>query len=170
MNVLGLDPGSHKCGYAVVGDGRRDGGLIEMGLLRLTSKARLAMRLAELIKDIDEIIRDCAIDGVCLENVFVHPTHPQSSLVLAQARGAILGYIASREVFAVRGLEIIEPAPAAVKKFMTGNGQATKEQMQLAVQRECGMKKPPEPHDVADAIALAKYGRHHILLNHAVTA
>jgi crossover junction endodeoxyribonuclease RuvC len=48
-----------------------------------------------------------------------------------------------------------ELAVTEVKKAITGNGHATKQQMQLAVMSQCGLRKPPSPPDVADAIALA---------------
>ena len=48
-----------------------------------------------------------------------------------------------------------ELAPTEVKKAITGNGHATKHQMQQAVMSQCGLSEPPSPHDVADAIAIA---------------
>ena len=46
-------------------------------------------------------------------------------------------------------------AATKVKKLITGNGRASKEQIQLAVTRELGLAKIPEPNDAADALALA---------------
>jgi crossover junction endodeoxyribonuclease RuvC len=45
--------------------------------------------------------------------------------------------------------------PTRVKSLLTGSGRAPKAQMQAAVQRELRLPAPPEPHDVADALALA---------------
>jgi crossover junction endodeoxyribonuclease RuvC len=50
---------------------------------------------------------------------------------------------------------VLSYASTKVKKLVTGSGRASKEQMQHAIARELGFAKPPEPHDVADALAVA---------------
>jgi crossover junction endodeoxyribonuclease RuvC len=71
---------------------------------------------------------------------------------MAHARGVIL--LCGQR----RGLALIEVAPATVKKAMTGHGTASKRQMQTAVAATFGLDAPPEPPDVADAIAIALAG------------
>jgi crossover junction endodeoxyribonuclease RuvC len=68
---------------------------------------------------------------------------------MGHARGVML--LAIRRA----GLQLAEFKPALVKKSMTGNGQARKDQMQRAVQSYFDLAEPPEPPDVADALAIA---------------
>jgi crossover junction endodeoxyribonuclease RuvC len=68
---------------------------------------------------------------------------------MAHARGVVL--LAAQE----RGLPLGEVAPAQAKKALTGNGRATKRQVQLAVMECCGLDRAPTPADVSDAIAIA---------------
>jgi crossover junction endodeoxyribonuclease RuvC len=68
---------------------------------------------------------------------------------MAHARGAILLAAAQR------GLSVTSYAATRIKKAITGSGRAGKEQIQLAMLREFRLREMPEPHDVADALAIA---------------
>ena len=68
---------------------------------------------------------------------------------MAHARGAL--FLAGAQ----RGVPVLSYAPAPVKKLITGSGRASKEQVQHAIARELNLKTIPEPHDVADALAIA---------------
>ncbi len=68
---------------------------------------------------------------------------------MGHARGVVL--LAGQ----LKGLELAELAATEVKKAITGNGHATKRQMQMSVMSQCGLSEIPEPPDVADAIAIA---------------
>jgi crossover junction endodeoxyribonuclease RuvC len=85
-----------------------------------------------------------------------HYKHPATAIVMGHGRGVLL--------LAVRaaGLDLIELKPAEVKKSMTGNGQASKVQMQEAVQQAFGLAEPPSPPDVADALAIARCAQRRI--------
>lgn len=86
---------------------------------------------------------------VAVEGLFAHYKHPATAIVMGHARGVLL--LAIRQ----HGLELVEMKPKAVKRSLTGNGSASKEQMQRAVQTVFGLAAPPTPHDVADALAIA---------------
>jgi crossover junction endodeoxyribonuclease RuvC len=148
--VLGIDPGSAITGYAVVEvNARGDTSLVEAGALRLKRSETLTQRLAALASDMDALFQEHAFTHIAVETIFSHPSHVQSALQMGHARGVVLLAAARAHV------ELIELAPAEVKKAICGNGRATKEQMQQAVTMQCGLAKPPTPHDVADAIAIA---------------
>lgn len=68
---------------------------------------------------------------------------------MAHGRGIVL--LAAERA----GVAIHEISPASVKLAVTGNGNATKRQVQRAVASLCGLEEPPSPADVADAIAIA---------------
>ena len=89
-------------------------------------------------------------DGeVAVEQLYSHYEHPQTAILMGHARGVI--FLAAGQ----RGLPVISYAATRIKKTITGNGRASKEQVQRTVQRELGLPQLPEPPDVADALAVA---------------
>jgi len=149
--VLGVDPGSAVTGYALVeapAQSERPR-LVEAGVVRLPRRAPLAQRLVELERDLAGIIDRLEPDRVAVEAVFSHVRKPRSAIVMGHARGVIL-LVAARA-----GKPLCECAPAAVKRSLTGDGRASKAAVQRATQAQLGLAEPPQPHDVADAIAVA---------------
>lgn len=151
MRVLGIDPGLRLTGFGVVEvrPGSIEPALIEGGVIKLNAKTSVAERLAQLAEDLTGIIEEAKPDQLAVEKVYSHYAHPQTAIVMAHARGVIL--LCAKQ----SGLSIQELASTEVKKAMTGNGHASKEQMQHAVQAQFRLDKPPSPPDVADAIAIA---------------
>ena len=153
VRILGVDPGLGITGYAVIeAAARRDARIVEAGALRPGRGDPLPVRLRRLHEEIATLAGEFAPDRVVVEQVFVHRRHVRSALQMGHARGVILLAAASRD------LPVDEFSPAEIKKALTGNGQASKRQMQIAVARQCGLAAPPEPADVADAIAIALCG------------
>ena len=150
MRIIGIDPGLTLTGYGCV-DCRagREPRLVEAGVLRLTARAPIAYRLAQLQEDLCEVLDELGPDLMVVEQLFAHYKHVRTAMIMGHARGVIL--LAAQ----MRGIELDELAPTEVKKAITGNGHATKRQMQLSVMAQCGLTEMPEPPDVADAIALA---------------
>ncbi|RMD66573.1 MAG: crossover junction endodeoxyribonuclease RuvC [Planctomycetota bacterium] len=149
--VLGVDPGSAVTGYALVEVAAQDERprLVEAGVVRLPRRAPLAQRLVELERDLTELIDRLEPEQVAVEAIFSHVKRPRSAIVMGHARGVML-LVAARA-----GKPLCECAPAAVKRSLTGNGQASKATVQRAAQAQLGLAAPPTPHDVADAIAVA---------------
>jgi crossover junction endodeoxyribonuclease RuvC len=86
---------------------------------------------------------------MAVEQLYAHYEHPRTAILMAHARGAFL--LAGAQ----RSIPVLSYAATKVKKLVTGSGRASKEQMQHAVARELNLAGPPEPHDVADALAVA---------------
>jgi crossover junction endodeoxyribonuclease RuvC len=86
---------------------------------------------------------------MAVEQLYAHYDHPRTAILMAHARGAY--FLAGAQ----RDIPVVSYASTKVKKLVTGSGRAGKEQMQHAIARELGLHKPPEPHDVADALAIA---------------
>lgn len=153
--VLGIDPGLGTTGYAVMdrvtGSGASLGRLVEAGVLRPRAEKRDDddLRLAELHRGILEIIDEYAPQYLAVERIHAHARHPRTAILMAHARGVILLAAQLRQV-TVRGY-----APTRIKKLLTGSGRAPKEQMQIAVRLQLGLESDPEPHDMADACAVA---------------
>jgi crossover junction endodeoxyribonuclease RuvC len=86
-------------------------------------------------------------DSSVVEEVFV-AANPRSALVLGQARGAILAAVARA------GVPVNEYTPARIKRSVTGNGRATKQQVKTMVKRLLSLDRVPAS-DAADALAAA---------------
>lgn len=151
MRVLGIDPGLRLTGFGLVEvrPGAIEPTLIEAGVFRLDPKATVADRLTQLAEDLAGVIATTRPDQLAVEKIYAHYAHPRTAIIMAHARGVIL--LCARQ----GGLETQELAATEVKKALTGNGHASKEQMQLAVQAQFRLPEPPSPPDVADAIAIA---------------
>lgn len=151
MRILGIDPGLRLTGFGVVEvrPGSIEPALVEGGVIKLDAKTSVADRLAQLADDLDGIIQEVKPDRLAVEKIYSHYAHPRTAIVMAHARGVIL--LCAKQA----DLIIEELAATEVKKALTGNGHASKEQMQLAVQAQFRLPQPPSPPDVADAIAIA---------------
>ncbi len=151
MRILGIDPGLRITGYACVEGPGGQPALVEAGVFRLGggSETPVADRLHELDQDARALIERLAPEAVAVEALFAHHKHPATAIAMAHARGVILMGIRRA------GLRLVEFKPNEIKKFMTGHGHASKEQMQEAVRTHLRLDARPEPPDVADAVAIA---------------
>ena len=143
--VLGIDPGSRRCGFGVVErDGRRLR-VVESGVIAPGDRP-IPERLAAILDGLAAVIGRARPAAVSVEQVF-SGVSPRSALALGQARGVAL-------VAAARaGLPVFEYAPAAVKLAFTGSGRASKDQMVRTARALLGVAA--RVADEADALALA---------------
>lgn len=149
MKILGIDPGLQVCGYAVVEHKLLDTKLIEAGVFRTDGKRELAERLCQIADDIGQVLKTHKPDAVAVEQLYAHYKHPRTAILMGHARGVIL------QKAAEAGANVKDYAATRIKKSLTGHGRASKRQMQLSIQSVLGLPEPPEPADVADAIAIA---------------
>lgn len=149
MKILGIDPGLRVCGYAVIDAKLLDVKLIEAGVFRIETENTLAERLNQIAGDIQSVLKKCKPDVVAVEQLYAHYKHPRTAILMGHARGVIL------QKAAEAGAETKEYAATRIKKSLTGNGRATKSQMQRAIQSVLSLSEVPQPADVADAIAIA---------------
>ena len=148
MRILGIDPGSQVTGYGVIDtDGNRHL-LVREGVLRTRGMRGFPEKLRLIHGGILDIVDDCHPDQMVVENVF-YATNVKSALKLGHVRGVVL--LAGVE----RGLPVHEYSPLEVKQAVVGYGRADKNQVQKMVAVLLSLPRPPEPHDAADALALA---------------
>ena len=152
MIILGLDPSLSCTGWGVI---RTEGSRIvhiANGEVPTDAKAPMPRRLSHLQTELDAVIAEYRPDRAAAEEVFVNK-NPQSTLKLAQARGAVLAACGSA------GLEVSEHAARLVKKAVVGTGGADKVQVQAMLKvllpgaRIAGA-------DAADALAVAIASAH----------
>ena len=96
-----------------------------------------------------EVLEQFRPEVVVVEQLYAHYDHPRTAILMAHARGVI--FLAAAQ----RGLPVVSYNATRIKKTITGNGRASKEQVQRTIQRELGLAELPEPPDVADALAAA---------------
>ena len=147
MIILGLDPSLSCTGWGVI---RAEGSRISHvanGQIATSAKAAMPDRLAMLHVGIAEIIARHRPDRAAAEEVFANK-NPQSTLKLAQARGAVLAACGAS------GLEVREHAARLVKKAVVGTGSAEKAQVQ-AMLKVLLPGAAVGGADAADALAVA---------------
>ncbi len=147
MKILGIDPGTRNLGYCILDFTGEKYMLVEAGLLKF-KKDVLKEQILELTKGIDLILSNHTIDEVAIEDIFF-AHNPKTVLKLAQFRGAL----SLKILLSVGNYE--EYTALQVKKAITGNGKATKEQVAFMVKRLLKLKKDIKPFDITDAMAIA---------------
>ncbi len=149
MKILGIDPGLQVCGYACLETGSTGDKLVEGGVFRTTKNASMEIRLNQIAEDLSAILGRFKPDCVAVEQLYSHYKHPRTSILMGHARGVIL------QKCAEAGVEVKSFSATRIKKSLTGNGRASKQQMQQAVKFVLSLDTVPEPNDVADATATA---------------
>ena len=150
FRVLGIDPGLNVTGYAVVDfAGNGDPAVVEAGALRTTPRADMSERIAQVYDDLRAILAETGPRLVAIEQLYAHYKHPRTAILMGHARGVIM--LACRQA----GVQVRHLASTHVKRSVTGNGHASKLQVQRSVQHLCKLRSLPQPPDVADAIAIA---------------
>jgi crossover junction endodeoxyribonuclease RuvC len=144
--ILGLDPGLRITGFGVIDHLGSQLRYVASGCIR-TADGELPARLKTLLDGVREVITTYGPDEVAVEKVFVN-VNPQSTLLLGQARGAVICGAVSCD------LPVSEYTALQVKQSVVGYGKAAKEQVQDMVQRLLRLDASPGP-DAADALACA---------------
>jgi len=146
IKILGIDPGSIRCGYAIIEKNKNRLSLVDAGIIKIKEKI-LQYQLSELVEGLDIILTD-DIDEIAIEDIFFG-YNPKGVLKLAQFRGAL-----SLRIIQKHG-NFSEYTPLQVKKAVTGNGKASKESVAFMVKRILGIKGEIKPLDITDAMAIA---------------
>ncbi len=149
LRILGIDPGLNITGYAIIDVTACNPQLIEAGVIRGTSRRSLAYRIQEIFAGVEEVLQSWQPAAMALEEIYSHYQRPKTAILMGHARGAIC--LAAAQA----GIPVVHYAATQIKRILTGSGRAPKSQIQLAICRELGLADPPEPPDVADALAIA---------------
>ncbi len=149
QRILGIDPGLNVTGYGVLEIVGRQIRVCEAGVVRSRRDDPLAEKVRQIHDGVAEVIGTFSPSCMALEQLYSHYDRPTTSILMGHARGVICLAAANA------GIPVEHYAATQVKKILTGNGRAPKSQMQQAICRELGLSEPPEPPDVADALAIA---------------
>ena len=147
MKILGIDPGLGITGYGIIDDGTFK--LIEAGAIKTKANTPIQERVEKIFDEISEIIKEHKPGVLVLEKIYSHYKHPTTAILMAHAR-AMACLVCGRT-----GVKLVNYPSTRIKKAVTGNGHASKEQVQRMVQDILKLKIAPEPVDVSDALAMA---------------
>jgi crossover junction endodeoxyribonuclease RuvC len=154
MRVLGIDPGSETLGWGVVEGSGLKYALVDYGTVKSSPKEIFSRRLLKIYEGVEAVIHRFQPDVLAVEEAF-YATNVKVALKLGQVRGVVL-LLGEKS-----GLEISEYSPRLIKQTVVGYGNAEKHQIQEMVRLLLKMKAAPEPHDAADALAIAICHFHH---------
>jgi crossover junction endodeoxyribonuclease RuvC len=147
MRILGVDPGTRRCGYGVIDAQPGRLTYVECGTIEMDGKQPLAERLAELAGAMRELIDEFRPEAVAVEDIF-HGVDARAALTLGHARGVILAAAGASKI------PVWPYPPATVKKAVTGRGRAEKAQVGFMMRTLLALRAAPAV-DAADALAVA---------------
>ncbi|MEQ1592184.1 MAG: crossover junction endodeoxyribonuclease RuvC [Thiobacillaceae bacterium] len=146
MRILGIDPGLRITGFGLIEKSGQKLSYLASGVIK-SGEGELPQRLGVLFAGLSEVIATWQPDTCAVEIVFVN-VNPQSTLLLGQARGAVICAAVSNQ------LPVAEYTALQIKQAVVGHGKAAKEQVQEMVKRLLSLPAAPTA-DAADALACA---------------
>lgn len=152
MKVIGIDPGLAATGIGTVqGKGARVDGF-SFGSIHTKKDLTTAHRLNQIYSKIHAVLQDVKPDLMIVEDVFSLEKYPASGIILGKVSGVIL--LAGCQI----DVPVIEIPVREAKQVLTGNGNASKAQLEKSVRRFLNLSDPIRPSHAADATALALIG------------
>lgn len=163
MRLLGIDPGTRRCGFGIVDSAGSTVRAVTFGLLdpgpdTATGEGAGSLLLS-LHRHLAALLAEHRPERVAVEKLFFNK-NVRTALAVGEARGVVLMTAAQA------GLPVDELSPQEVKISLTGYGAADKTQVGKMVARVLGLASVPRPDDVADALAVAIAGSARARLAH----
>jgi crossover junction endodeoxyribonuclease RuvC len=146
--ILGVDPGTNFLGFGVIKVIGSEISLLELGVLNINSKDDLGIKLKAIYFDVIRLINSHHPDHLAIEAQFFGK-NVQSMLKLGKAQGVTIAAALSRDI------PFTEYAPKKIKQSVTGNGNASKEQVAGMLKNILNLKTIPDKLDATDALATA---------------
>jgi len=146
--ILGIDPGTLLMGYGLIAITNRKATLIEMGVLKMSSKKDGHERLQLIHQKVSELILQFKPHDFAIEAPFFGK-NVQSMLKLGRAQGVAIASAMQASI------PVTEYSPKKVKQSITGNGNADKEQVWKMLQQILDVKNELKHYDASDALAVA---------------
>jgi crossover junction endodeoxyribonuclease RuvC len=152
VKIIGIDPGLSATGIGIVkGFGLRIDGY-SFGSIHTSKNTSLSGRLDKIFSTILQLLKSEKPDLMVVEDVYSLNRYPKSGIILGQVTGVIqlAGFKAA--------VPCIEVAVREAKQVLTGNGNASKEQLEKAVRHQLNQNSPIKPFHASDAMGLALIG------------
>ena len=149
MIIVGIDPGLQITGYGVLASQGRDMKVAEAGVIKTGKSDLFENKLKEIFSEIEKIIRQFKPDYLAVEELYSHYVHPKTAIVMGHARGVVFLQAA------IHNIPVVSYASTRIKKSLTGNGRASKNQVQKMIKVALNLKDEIYSPDTADALAVA---------------
>lgn len=146
--ILGIDPGTNLLGYGVISVDAHGPSFTDVGVLDLRKEKDPYVKLGLIFEKISFLCDYYKPDAIACESPF-YGKNAQVILKLGRAQGAAIVAASSK------GIPVFEYAPRAAKLSIVGNGAASKEQVNMMVQKTLGIDFEPRHLDATDALAIA---------------
>jgi crossover junction endodeoxyribonuclease RuvC len=149
LRIIGIDPGSVLCGFGVIEKNKGKITVIEQGVIKAGKfNKNLYIRLKEIYSRLYQVVQRTQPDTAAFESLF-YSKNAQSLMKLSHARASAILAAVNNDI------PLKEYSPREIKKAVTGNGNASKEQVSYMVKSLLEIKETPEFFDVTDALAVA---------------
>ena len=148
MVILGVDPGVTITGYALLNIADGSTSILDYGYIQTDRAAAFPFRLKKIYDGISQIIEQFQPHTLALEQVF-YAQNIKTALKMGHVRAVTLLAAVNHQV------SISEFSPREIKQAVTGNGAASKQQVQKMVVQLLNLTQLPSPYDVTDAMAVA---------------
>lgn len=146
--ILGVDPGTNFLGYAIIQIEKKNIRLVKIGVVKMQHLASQQLKLKKIFERLQEIIGSTAPSEMAIEAPF-YGKNVQSMLKLGRAQGVAIA------AGITKGIEVTEYAPKKIKQSVTGNGNASKEQVAAMLETIMHLKLDQQTLDATDALATA---------------
>ncbi len=146
--ILGLDPGTNVMGYGILCILGTKMSILQFGVIQLSKYETHELKLKKIFERVLGLVDEFIPDEVALEAPF-YGKNVQSMLKLGRAQGVAMSAALYREI------PITEYAPKKVKQSVTGNGNASKEQVARMLMQIFNLRELPKLLDASDALAVA---------------
>ena len=148
IRILGVDPGTLITGYGVIEGRHGRWTMLACGAVKNSPHESMPFRLKRIYDSLQLIIKQYQPDEFAIETVF-YGKNAQSALKIGHARGVALLAAVNFQI------PTAEYAPREIKKSITGNGAASKQQVQFMVKAQLHIRETPKFFDISDALAAA---------------
>ncbi|RPI03158.1 MAG: crossover junction endodeoxyribonuclease RuvC [Ignavibacteriae bacterium] len=148
MIILGVDPGTLITGFGIIEVEHGTYSVLSYDVVKNSGNESMPIRLKRIYDRLCEIINQYHPDEFAIETAF-YGKNAQSALKIGHARGVSILAAVNHE------LPTAEYSPREVKKAVTGNGAASKQQVQFMVQSQLAIREAPKYFDATDALAVA---------------
>lgn len=148
MLILGIDPGTQILGYSLLNTDSSTPKIVAMDVLYLRKIADFNLRIRKIFESTVRIIDSFHPDHLAIEAPFFGK-NVQSMLKLGRAQGVAIAAAISRD------LSVTEYEPSVIKQHITGNGNASKQQVAAMLQSILRFEESPKYLDATDALAVA---------------
>ena len=150
--IIGIDPGLSATGIGVVTGNGLKVQSFSYGVIRTSKTTALPHRLHRIFTKFTEILDQEQPDQMVVEDVFSLTEYPQSGIQLGKVTGILL--LAGYQI----NVSISEVPVREAKRVLTGNGSASKQQLEKAIRKKLCLTEPIKPSHASDALGLALIG------------